>query len=194
MISLGKDNTMSRTSGQSLVEMALLLPLMIILIFGIIDMGWYVYGYATIYQSARNGAEAAAQLPPFQSTLDNSSKRANDPCYQSILNEITEDAALFPDIASSVEVSYPPVATSGGGGKGGGKAGGGSSTPGTRALGNPIQVKVRYELQPLTPLFQLVPLTPNGVFIVEAKTVRSIENLGNTLITEENPRGISCIE
>ncbi len=185
---------MRRTSGQSLVEMALLLPLMIILIFGIIDMGWYVYGYATIYQSARNGAEAAAQLPPFQSTLDNSSKRANDPCYQSILNEITEDAALFPDIASSVEVSYPPVATSGGGGKGGGKAGGGSSTPGTRALGNPIQVKVRYELQPLTPLFQLVPLTPNGVSIVEAKTVRSIENLGNTLITEENPRGISCIE
>lgn len=168
---------MRRTSGQSMVEMALLLPLMIILIFGIIDMGWYVYGYATIFQSVRNGAEVAAQLPPFESAIAARSK--SDPCYKTIIVEIEEDAAMFPDIADNVQVSYPSSSS-------GASAG--------RALGNLIQVQVTYDLKPLTPLFQFVPLTPDGKFHIVAKTVRSIENLGNTLITEDYPRGIACKE
>src|SRR5262245_59675086 len=42
-----------RQSGQSMVEMALLLPFLLFVTLGIIDMGWYIFGYATVYQAAR---------------------------------------------------------------------------------------------------------------------------------------------
>ena len=58
-----------KTPGQSMVEMALLLPLIVMVIFGIIDMGWYIFGYATVYQAARNGAEKAAEIPPYPNKI-----------------------------------------------------------------------------------------------------------------------------
>jgi hypothetical protein len=157
-----------------MVEMALLLPLLLLLIFGIIDFGWYIYGYATVYQAARNGSEAAAQLPPFEETLEDTVRRATDPCYGTIVNEVQEDSAMF-DLTNSVNVNYPDE----------------DYSP-KRALGNPIEVEVTLDIRPLTPLFQMVPLGNNGVFTVASRSVRSIEALGNTPPTEEHPNGIVC--
>jgi len=46
--------------GQSLVEFALVFPIFILLVFGLIDMGRYAYANSTISQAAREGARLAA--------------------------------------------------------------------------------------------------------------------------------------
>jgi Flp pilus assembly protein TadG len=46
--------------GQSLVEFALVFPIFILLVFGLIDMGRYAYVNSTISQAAREGARLAA--------------------------------------------------------------------------------------------------------------------------------------
>jgi Flp pilus assembly protein TadG len=50
--------------GQSLVEFALILPLLLLLIFGIIDFSYYIYGWATTQFAVSRGAQQAATLPP----------------------------------------------------------------------------------------------------------------------------------
>lgn len=49
-----------RTPGQSLVEFALVLPVFFLLLFGLIDMGRYVYLNSTLSQAAREGARVGA--------------------------------------------------------------------------------------------------------------------------------------
>ena len=160
-----------RTHGQSLVEMALMLPLLLMIIFGIIDIGYYVYGYATIYQAARNGSEVASQLPPYASAIGNP-VRTDDACVRAILEATEQGAVLFPDVRNFVSISYPA----------------GSS----RALGKQIQVAINYTIQPLTPLFQFVSFGNQGVMTVRIQARRSIENLGATPPTDQYPDGVLC--
>lgn len=49
--------------GQSLVEFALVLPLLLLLLLGIINLGYMIFMYAQINHAAREGARAAAVLP-----------------------------------------------------------------------------------------------------------------------------------
>jgi hypothetical protein len=46
--------------GQSLVEFALVIPVFFLLLFGLIDMGRFVYMNSTLSQAAREGARVAA--------------------------------------------------------------------------------------------------------------------------------------
>lgn len=46
-------------SGQSLTEFALILPLLILLLFGIVDLGRGIYAYNTIANAATQGARVA---------------------------------------------------------------------------------------------------------------------------------------
>jgi TadE-like protein len=48
-----------RTRGQALVEFALVIPLFLLLIFGIVDAGRLIYAYNTVANSARNSARVA---------------------------------------------------------------------------------------------------------------------------------------
>ena len=50
----------ARPTGQSLVEFALVLPLFILLLFGVLDVGRYVYMNSVLSQAAREGARVAA--------------------------------------------------------------------------------------------------------------------------------------
>lgn len=154
-----------QTKGQSLVEMALILPILLMVIFGIIDLGYYVYGYATIYQAARNGSEKASQVPPTTGNLGNPS----DPCTSAVLTATAQGAVLFPDIKNAVQISYP--------------------SGGLREVGEPVQVGIVYDIEPLTPLFNLVPLGNRGVMTVRVTARRSIESLGNNPNYEN---GLAC--
>ena len=49
-----------RSRGQSLVEFALVFPIFILLVFGLIDMGRYAYVNSTISQAAREATRVAA--------------------------------------------------------------------------------------------------------------------------------------
>ena len=48
-----------RESGQAIVEFAIVLPLFMLLVMGIIDFGWLFYNYISVENSARNAARIA---------------------------------------------------------------------------------------------------------------------------------------
>ena len=157
-----------QSPGQSIVEMALMLPLLLMILFGIIDIGYYIYGYGTIYMAARNGTEKAASLPPFPSQLNN----WNDDCMTAILDETKRTIILFSDFTSSnVQVSYPNN---------------------KRELGEPVQVQVNYNIQPLTPLFQFISFGNQGVMPVHIAARRSIESLAAGPPSPEHPNAVAC--
>lgn len=54
LLSLKKDS-----KGQSLVEFALVLPILMMLILGMVEFGWILNGKITITSAAREGARAA---------------------------------------------------------------------------------------------------------------------------------------
>lgn len=107
--------------GQSIVEMALILPLLLVVLFGIIEFGWLIFAYSTISQATRNGAEVAAQLPPYQSWIDMANNppddypgRDRDDCYFAVLNAINSDLTIIGagvnnqrNINEFVTISYP---------------------------------------------------------------------------------------
>lgn len=154
-----------RTKGQSLVEMALLLPLMLVVLFGIIDFGWYIYNYATIYMATRDGAEKASQVPPVNP------QNASDVCTYNVLLEIQNNAVLIPDLTthnpSYVTISYPVK----------------------RALGEQVEVRVNYTVQPLTPLWNLMRFGNQGRIALNVATRRTIESLGNN---PNSPNLVAC--
>ena|SRR5688500_6986644 len=49
-----------RRRGQAMVEFALIIPIFLLMIFGIIDLGRAVYAYSTLNNAAREGARVAA--------------------------------------------------------------------------------------------------------------------------------------
>ncbi|WP_322511969.1 TadE family protein [Chloroflexus sp.] len=176
---------MTPKRGQSIVEMALLLPVMLMVIFGIIEFGYLIFAYSMVSQAARNGAEVAAQLPPYQSWLDlRNNPPANypgftaDACVRGIMEAVRSDVVLFDGQANEgrriedyVAIRYPN----------GGQ---------TRNLSDrgPIEIEINYPVRTITPLFQMIGIS-NGTINVRVVQRRSIENLG---IDPTSPRGVAC--
>ena len=50
----------STVAGQSLVEFALVIPVFLLILFGLLDAGRYVYMNSVLSQAAREGARVAA--------------------------------------------------------------------------------------------------------------------------------------
>ena len=50
----------ARSAGQSLVETALLLPMLMIVLLGVVDLGRLYYSYITVFNSSREGARWGA--------------------------------------------------------------------------------------------------------------------------------------
>jgi hypothetical protein len=182
-----------KRKGQSLVEMALLLPFMFFLLFAIIDLGWYVFNYATIYNAARRGSEKASQLPPYDTRLDDET----DGCSGAILFAVREGVyqSAYRDAGTNQQLWSPGL-------------GGMSLFLGdnvyidypygqARKLGDPIEVIVTAEVQPLTPLltlgrtFGLGSIGPDGNAVITLRSTsrRTIEGLG---INPEFDNGITC--
>lgn len=176
---------MTPKRGQSIVEMALLLPVMLMVIFGIIEFGYLIFAYSMVSQAARNGAEVAAQLPPYQSWLDlRNNPPANypgftaDACVRGIMEAVRSDVVLFDGQANEgrriedyVAIRYPN----------GGQ---------TRNLSDrgPIEIEINYPVRTITPLFQMIGIS-NGTINVRVVQRRSIENLG---VDPTSPRGVAC--
>jgi Flp pilus assembly protein TadG len=174
----------SRKRGQSLVEMALLAPLLLALLFGIIDLAYYLWGYATIFNAARNASERAAMLPPYPETLAQAAVDPtlylNDPCMRTIIEQVRDAAGQFQMQPQNVQIRYLPA----------------PAGVEVRKLGRPIEVVVRHDIQPLTPLvsfFAGALGNGTGVMNVTAISQRSIESLGTNPNPEYEERGgIAC--
>lgn len=59
-----------RSTGQAMVEMALVLPILLMILFGIIDMGWLLFRWVSLHSAAREGLRIAAMNSPGPSGAD----------------------------------------------------------------------------------------------------------------------------
>jgi hypothetical protein len=59
MVMLRRFTKRDRTRGQSLVEFALVLPILLILLLGILDFGRAIYAFNSVSNGARSGARVA---------------------------------------------------------------------------------------------------------------------------------------
>jgi Flp pilus assembly protein TadG len=107
-----------RTKGQSLVEFAMVLPVLLSVIMGIVDFSYYVYNWSAIQFAVRKGAEQASMLPPREVRNTYSSAYVNtDPCYRVIIDELRETgsfntATTFQE--TEVEIAFYVPTSSGG--------------------------------------------------------------------------------
>ncbi len=59
--------TQRKRNGQGLLEFALVLPILLMLIFGIIDLGWMAFNFSQLYNGTREGARFGS-VPGFNLT------------------------------------------------------------------------------------------------------------------------------
>jgi Flp pilus assembly protein TadG len=165
---------MQRRRGQSMVEMALILPAILLLFLGIIDFGWYLYNYVSLDNAARRGAEQAAKEAP----LPANASKATDGCVQAVKAETKRNLVLIDLPDSGITLTYVYAAD------------GNSATVAARKLGDPVEVRVRYTGAFLTPLFRSFG---QDTFTFDFRSRRSILN---TNITPEmvsvNGTAIGC--
>src|SRR5215212_10355913 len=132
-----------RTRAQSMVEFALVLPMLLLLIVGIIELGYALFVYVEVQNAGREGARAAAvracpNLTNYQEIA--SLTRARMPAFinlasidsQVAYNGTTVDLDVL-NPAPSPAVANPLT---------------------TQNFGNPITVTVQYSFQLLDPLTQ----------------------------------------
>jgi Flp pilus assembly protein TadG len=115
-----------RNNGQSMVEMALMLPFLVLITMGIIEMGYYIYTYSALENATRRASEYAARTPP------HSPGSASDKCAQLAEDQAIEDAFLT-DLDRS-DISFAFVDSGG------------------RKVGDRIEVTIDYDGQFLTPI------------------------------------------
>lgn len=137
----------NRERGQSLVEMALLLPVLVLILMALFDFGRAIYAYNTVSNAARDGARLAI--------VD---QRTSGSTYLAAIEAANQATGLGLDPADSseVEVQFPDPLSN-------------CSDPG---IGCPVSVTVRYRFSPITPVIGSIL----GPFEVSSTTELPIEN------------------
>jgi Flp pilus assembly protein TadG len=106
-----RSNTTSKNAGQSLVEFALILPLFVLIIIGVFDLGRAYFAYIAISNAAREGARVATFWPgkTTRANIDNA-------IYAEIGNSSLVDTENIADIdvqcgdpLSEVPVGVEPI-------------------------------------------------------------------------------------
>ena len=95
---------MKNNRGTTALEFALILPVFAFLIFGIFDMGYYMFVHHTVQFATREGVRLAMVGGTLNGTDGNPMSRA-----ASITQEIENEAALGGIKAASIQVSIFPV-------------------------------------------------------------------------------------
>lgn len=101
-------NRLSR--GQSLVEFALLLPLLIVILIGILDLGRFFGGYVALTNAAREGARYAIDYPTDTTGIKNRTvSEVSGSLPNFTTSNVTVNAASGTDPGNpiTVAVSYP---------------------------------------------------------------------------------------
>lgn len=172
----------SQTS-QALIEFALISPVLLLLLFGIIDVGRAVFYYDTLGHAAREGARAAVQaanrLPTNADVLTSvrsqmSGVPTSEPCPQGPISSATppdNTAWLYvtePNPPAPLE-SNPPMNAPGG--EYPSAAGGGCSAINPASSNAPLQVTIRFNLILITPV--IAQATANHIVITASAIFRT---------------------
>ncbi len=161
--------------GQTLVEFALVLPIFLVMLFGLFDAGRYVYMSSVVSQAAREGARLAAVETSWIGSTDPSCGATGGPICPAtaaalqtdVLNAANRMVAPFGSISSgNLYISCDPAAgpaPTGNWTVGTACTGTVGTTPGTGATGNLISVRVVMTFTPFTPgLSQVGTITTSG--------------------------------
>ncbi len=138
-----------KSRGQSMVEFALVFPLIMALLFAGIDFGYYIFAWSEIQFGARRGAEQASKIQPRQVLTPTAYQTTtNDPCLRLIFRESARSGAL--SAATSIvpgDIFISFYATSA------------SNSPiladnrATKAIGKIVEVNInKTNIAPLTPV------------------------------------------
>jgi len=167
---------------QSLVEFALIAPILIVLLFGIVDFGRLVYIYATLNQAANEGARVAIRSSPLlptdadvQAAVKNHAVAVGlaNPCPNGPITSAIPPAnqgwiyITEPNPPSTAEALAPSLENAPGG-QVFSDASGSCSAINPAHDHSPLQVTIKYNFVPLTPLIQ--QLTVNRIVITSATT------------------------
>jgi hypothetical protein len=170
---------------QSIVEFALIAPVLLLILFGIVDFGRVIYIYATLNQAVHEGARTAIRasaLLPTNNDVETAVKHhavdvsLANPCPNGPITASVPPAnqgwiyITEPDPPSTAEALSPTLQDAPGGQMWAVSNGSCSAT-------NPahdhaaLQVTIRYNFVPFTPLIQQV--TANNLIISAAATYQT---------------------
>ncbi len=168
---------------QALIEFALISPVLLLLVFGVIDIGRAVFFYDTVNHAAREGARAAVRasttLPTNASVLTAVTQQligapASEPCPQGPVTGSLPPAnsawiyVTEPNPPGTVEASPPMNAP---GGEYPAPSTGGCSAVNPASGNAPLQVTVRFNLVLITPIISQV--TANHILLTAAAIYRT---------------------
>ena len=168
---------------QALIEFALVSPVLLLLTFGIIDIGRAIFYYDTIHHAAREGARTAVRasngLPTNGDVLATVTSQiigapVSAPCPQGPVTSATppaNSAWLYitePNPPASVEASPPPNAP---GGEYSSIASGSCSAVNPAGGNQQLQVTIRFNLVLITPI--LAQATADHIVITAAVIFRT---------------------
>jgi hypothetical protein len=169
-----------------MVEFALVAPLLLLLLFGIIDFGRVIYAYVTINQAVNEGVRTAIRdspLLPTNADVESAVKRhavdvtLANPCPNGPITPATPPAnqgwvyITEPNPPSTPESLSPALEDAPGGQMWGFSTGSCSATNPAHDHAQ-LQVTIRYNFVPFTPLIQ--QFTANNI-IISAAAVYSTE-------------------
>ena len=170
---------------QSIVEFALIAPVLLLLLFGIIDFGRLIYVYSTLNQAVNEGARVAvrdsAVLPSNVTVQTAVRQHAVDvtlanPCSNGPITSATPPAnqgwmyITEPNPPSTIEPLSPSLQNAPGGQLWAAASGSCSATNPAHDRA-PLQVTIRYNFVPFTPLIQQV--MANRIVISAAATYKT---------------------
>ena len=170
---------------QALAEFAIIAPILVVLLFGIVDFGRVIYIYATLNQAVNEGARAAirdsASLPTNSQVELAVRQHAVDvslanPCPNGPITTAVPPAnqgwiyITEPDAGPNVETLSPSLENAPGG-QGWSQSSGSCSATNPAHDHEPLQVTIRYNFVPITPLIQ--QWTANQIVISAAATYQT---------------------
>ena len=150
--------------GQALVEFALVLPVFLLVFFGLLDMGRYVYLRSVLSQAAREGARLGSVEAAWVGSSDPSCNQPGGPVCPASISALQADVAAA---ANRMVAPFGPITSVYLACTAPGSAPTGSWTGvscGSRTTGDLVSVRVVLSLTPLTPVVgQLVgTITASG--------------------------------
>lgn len=150
----------SRRRGQVLVEFALILPLLILVILGVVEFGRLFYGFSTLQNAARHAADVASKAPPHLGEpvpddpygrvrardSEDCGQEDKEPCFLANIRDAARDyAVMFSPSDPSIQVYFLPKP---------------DGTVGAE-IGGLVEVQIEYDILPITPILR--GLAPLGV-------------------------------
>jgi Flp pilus assembly protein TadG len=163
----------ARSTGQSLVEFALVLPIFLLLLFGLIDGGRLVYQHTVLSQAAREGARLASVEASWIGSGDTGCGAADGPVCPA------STAAMKTDIITAANRMISPFAVltttdvfvrcdPSGGSPTGNWTGTSCASNGT---GNVASVRVTGTFRPITPIVSsiigIVPMSASTSMVID---------------------------